>query len=102
MKGWGRGILKTAAGRKMFPFSVCACLSNKSPSQATLHKGSCTFYPWLSRTLLQLLAFSRQLLDFIISSSLLQRLLLQKEMWEVISQLLFFEVQCRGQSWLGL
>lgn len=73
MKGWGRGDLKTAPGRKMFLFLVCACLSNKSPSQATLHKASCTDYPWLSKALLQLLVFSRQLLDFFISSSLLQR-----------------------------
>lgn len=59
--------------RKANDSFFCLCLSNKSPSQATLHKASCTYYPWLSKALLQLLVFSRQLLDLIISSSLLQR-----------------------------
>lgn len=68
MKGWGRGDLKTAPGRKTFPFLLVACLS---PSQATLHKVSDKYYQWLSKALLQLLVFSMQLLDFIFSSSLL-------------------------------
>lgn len=71
MKGWGRGDLKTAPGRKTFPFLLVACLSDKPPSQATLHKVSDKYYQWLSKALLQLLVFSMQLLDFIFSSSLL-------------------------------
>lgn len=69
MKGCERGDLKRP-GRKMFLFLFVACLPNKSPSQATLHKVSRTYHQWLSKALLQLLVFSMQLLDFIFSSSL--------------------------------
>jgi len=55
----------------VFLFLFVACLSNKSPSQASLHNMSGTYYQWLSRVLLQLLVFSMQLLDFTFSSSLL-------------------------------
>lgn len=66
MKRCERGSLKTAPGKKMFPFPSVACLFHKSPSQATLHEVSSMCYQWL-----QLLVLSMQLLDFIFSSSLI-------------------------------